>query len=91
MINKKPNLDLTGCRVSPIGLQDARKITVAKHYMGTWPQGAKVAFGLFKKSKCVGVMVAGYAPTTERPRTATLVTMTTSTLIDRVILYLRGL
>jgi hypothetical protein len=66
MINTKSNPFLAECRVSPISLKDARKITVAKHYMGTWPQGAKVAFGLFKKSKCVGVMVAGYAPTTER-------------------------
>jgi hypothetical protein len=66
MINTKSNPLLEHCRVSPIGLKDAKRITISKHYMGTWPQGAKVAFGLFYQKKCVGVMVAGYAPTTER-------------------------
>jgi hypothetical protein len=66
MINTKSNPQLADCRVAPINLKDARKITVSRHYMKTWPQGAKVAFGLFKKSKCVGVMVAGYSPTTKR-------------------------
>ena len=34
--------------------------------MKTWPQGAKVAFGLMFEGKCVGVMVSGYASATER-------------------------
>ena len=66
MINRTKNKDLANCKVVPIDLKDAKRISVAKHYMGTWPQGATVAFGLFFKGRCCGVMVAGYAPTTER-------------------------
>lgn len=65
-MNKSTNPQLAACRVAPIGLQDAKRITTAKHYMKTWPQGARVAFGLFYEKKCVGCMVAGYAPTTDR-------------------------
>lgn len=60
------NEQLAECCVNPISLADAKRITTSKHYMKTWPQGAKVAFGLFWKGKCVGCMVAGYAPTTDR-------------------------
>jgi hypothetical protein len=65
-MNAKKNEQLKECRVAPISLLDAKRITTSKHYMKTWPQGAKVAFGLFYKGSCVGCMVAGYAPTTER-------------------------
>jgi len=53
-------------RVAPIALADAKRITVANHYMKTWPQGARMAFGIFMDDKCHGCMVLGYAPTTER-------------------------
>ena len=65
MINKEHNPQLDGLHVGAIALADAKRITCAKHYMRTWPQGAKLAFGLFFESKCVGCMVLGYAPTTE--------------------------
>lgn len=65
-MNKTKNLQISGCKVSPISLSDAKKITTSQHYMKTWPQGAKVAFGLFFEGKCVGCMVAGYSPTTDK-------------------------
>jgi hypothetical protein len=66
MINKTPNPALDKAKVVVISLADAKRISTAKHYMKTWPMGAKVAFGLMIDGKCLGVMVSGYAPTTER-------------------------
>lgn len=66
MLNKTPNPALDRAHVIVISLKDARRITTAMHYMRTWPQGAKIAFGLMLDGKCLGVMVSGYAPTTER-------------------------
>ena len=51
--------------VMPISLSDAKRITVAHHYMKTWPHGACQAFGVFMGGRCYGCMVLGYAPTTE--------------------------
>jgi hypothetical protein len=65
-MSQKANSQLAECAVHPIGLHDAKKITTEKHYMKTWPQGAACAFGMFYKGRCVGCMVAGYSPTTER-------------------------
>ena len=61
-VEHNPQLDRLSVR--PIGLKDARRITVSQHYMKTWPQGASMAFGLFMDGRCYGVMVLGYAPTT---------------------------
>jgi len=66
VINTTPNADLARASVIVITRKSARKIVTAMHYMRTWPQGAKVAFGLMLDGKCMGVMVCGYAPTTER-------------------------
>lgn len=63
-VEHNPQLDLLS--VAPISLSDAKGITVARHYMRTWPQGARLAFGLFMARQCLGVMVLGYAPTTEK-------------------------
>lgn len=60
------NPQLDKLSVKPIGLQDAKRITISQHYMKTWPQGASMAFGLFMEGKCYGAMVLGYAPTTEK-------------------------
>ena len=65
MINKTRNDQLKKLKVAPISLQDAKAITVKRHYMKTWPKGVVVALGLFFEGKCLGVMVFGYAPTTE--------------------------
>lgn len=65
VINKRNNPQLQDLSVAAIALSDAKPITTQMHYMKTWPQGAKMAYGLFYKGKCVGVMVLGYAPTTE--------------------------
>lgn len=65
-LNTEHNHQLDLLSVSPINLADAKKITIARHYMRTWPQGAALAFGLFMQGSCLGVMVLGYAPTTER-------------------------
>jgi len=65
-INKTPNRDLANASVIVISLKDAKRITTQMHYMKTWPHGSKVAFGLMLRGKCLGVMVAGYAPATER-------------------------
>lgn len=64
-INTAPNEQLKHLEVKPIPLKAAKEITVTRHYMKTWPQGAVVGFGLFFNNKCLGVMVLGYAPTTE--------------------------
>jgi hypothetical protein len=68
MLNKTNNIQLNdkSIKVGNISLKDARIITVSKHYMKTWPQGASLAYGLFYEGKCHGVMVLGYAPTTEK-------------------------
>lgn len=59
------NPQLDSMRVAPISLKDAKRITVSNHYMKTWPQGAKMAFGVFYEGHCNGCMVLGYGPTTE--------------------------
>lgn len=66
MINTQSNDQLAECSVKPIGLPDAKRITVSMHYMKTWPQGASHAFGMFYKGKCVGCMVLGVSATTEK-------------------------
>jgi hypothetical protein len=63
-VEHNPQIDRM--RVAPIALPDAKRMTVANHYMKTWPQGACMAFGIFMDGKCHGCMVLGYAPTTER-------------------------
>jgi hypothetical protein len=60
------NPQLDSLCVKPIALKDAKKIVVSKHYMKTCPQGSCLAFGLFFNGKCSGVMMLGYAPTTEK-------------------------
>lgn len=64
-MNTTPNPKLQALRVAPIDTKDARRIVLAKHYMRTWPQGAKVAFGVLDGSKAVGVAVFGYSSATE--------------------------
>ena len=65
LINKTKNDQLKELSVSPISLKDAKFMTIKQHYMKTWPKGVVVAFGLFYRKQCLGVMVYGYAPTTE--------------------------
>lgn len=60
------NPQLDECRVAPISLVDAKKITVSMHYMKTWPQGATHAYGMIYQKKCVGVMVLGIGATTPK-------------------------
>tara|TARA_R110000824_G_scaffold197027_3_gene380334 strand:+ start:11879 stop:12610 length:732 start_codon:yes stop_codon:yes gene_type:complete len=49
----------------PISRVDAKRIVLAKHYMKTFPQGARVCFGIMKGKRAVGVCVFGYSSSTE--------------------------
>jgi hypothetical protein len=65
-LNKTANEQLKELRVAPINLKDARRIVTTQHYMKTWPNGCKAAYGLFHNGLCKGVMTLGYASHTEK-------------------------
>lgn len=61
------NPALARLRALPIEREDAKRVIAARHYMRTFPQGAKVCFGLFdsETNKLVGVLVYGYSSATD--------------------------
>lgn len=59
------NEALARLRVAPIAMPDAKRVIVATHYMRTFPQGARVAFGVFDGTRVVGVAVFGHSSATE--------------------------
>lgn len=59
--NTTTNPALDRLRVRPIARADAKRVVMAKHYMKTFPQGAKLHFGVFDGRKVVGVCVLGYS------------------------------
>lgn len=58
-INTAANPKLAFLSVRLITNKDARAIVVRQHYMKTWPQGAKISFGVFYNGRCDGVLVFG--------------------------------
>jgi hypothetical protein len=63
-INTTPNEALARLTVHPISREDARRIVVSVHYMRTYPQGAKLNFGVYDGGSVVGVCVMGYSTAT---------------------------
>jgi hypothetical protein len=64
-VNTTRNEQLAQLTVAPISREDAKRIVTSRHYMRTFPQGAKMYFGVFVAASCVGVCVLGYSSATD--------------------------
>lgn len=64
-LNTTSNSELEQLSVVPIRRRDAKRIVLESHYMRTYPQGAKIEFGVMCRGKCVGVCVLGYSSATQ--------------------------
>lgn len=64
-VNRAPNPALARLAVAPIRKSAAKRVVLAQHYMGTFPQGSTLHFGVLDGRRLVGVAVFGYSSATE--------------------------
>lgn len=68
-LNTTYNPQVRDLVVQPIALADAKPVVLRHHYMQTWPQGARLALGVWHPptahSMLLGVLVFGYSTATE--------------------------